>query len=52
MEGEEYGEGNDGHIHREAQVREKGSFIGAVIATVGVHIVEEERTEERRSAKN
>lgn len=43
VEGDDDGDGNDGHVEAEAQVGEEGSLVGAVVARVGVGVVEEER---------
>jgi hypothetical protein len=40
VEGHDDGDCDDGHVDGEAEVGEKGSFIGAVVAGVTVGVVE------------
>lgn len=52
MEGDDYGDGYDGHVYAEPQIGEESSFIGTVIACIAVGVVEEEGAKERREAEN
>ncbi|THV50782.1 hypothetical protein BGAL_0136g00110 [Botrytis galanthina] len=52
MKRKDYGEGHDSHVNGKAEVGEKRSLISTVVATVGVHIIEKERTEKRWCAEN
>jgi len=40
------GNADDGHVEGEAEVGEECSFIGAVVASIGIGVVEEERSKE------
>ncbi|KAG7147770.1 hypothetical protein HYQ46_003371 [Verticillium longisporum] len=43
VEGQDNGDGDDGHVDAEAEVGEKGALVGAVVAGVGRFVLEEER---------
>ena len=44
MEGDDDGDGDDGHVDAETQIGKKSAFVGAVVTGIGVCIVEEERS--------
>lgn len=46
MEGDDDGDADDSHVDGEAEVGEECSFVGAVVASVAVGVVEEEGAEE------
>ena len=44
MEGDNDSDGDDGHVDAEAQIGEKGAFVGAMVPSIGICVVEEERS--------
>lgn len=46
VEGEDDGDGNDGHVDGEAEVGQEGPLVGAVVAGVRRGVLEEERPQE------
>lgn len=46
MEGEDDGDGDDGHVDGEPQVGQEGPLVGAVVAGVRGLVLEEEGPEE------
>ena len=47
VEGQGDGDGDDGHVDRDAQVGEEGALVGAVVARVARLVLEEQRPQGR-----